>query len=150
LNCAFKWIQWIDGLYPILYKVTFDKLDTCHCQHVLASSVLIPSHANRVQHMQISEILLIRNCMPVKSLHQFFYYHSTWRAWNVEKLVWVHLNAQISVEYNQLPYHNSKFEVDCVTSVEESLIHALPLFNFLLNLYFNTVCGCKSQIFLFY
>jgi hypothetical protein len=59
-----------------LYKVTFGKVDTCHRQRALASALLIPSHANRVQHVQISEYLLIRNCMAIKSLHQYFYYHS--------------------------------------------------------------------------
>jgi hypothetical protein len=59
-----------------LYKVTFDKVDTCHCQHALATAMLIPFSANRVQHVQISEYLLIRNCMAIKSLHQIFYYHS--------------------------------------------------------------------------
>jgi hypothetical protein len=44
-----------------LCKVTFDKVDTCHRQRALASALLIPSHASRVQHMQISEYLLIRN-----------------------------------------------------------------------------------------
>jgi hypothetical protein len=43
-----------------LYKVTFDKMDTCHCQCALASAVLIPSDASKVQHMQIIEYLLIR------------------------------------------------------------------------------------------
>jgi hypothetical protein len=38
--------------------------------------MLIPSHASRVQHVQISEYLLNRNCMAVKSLHQIFYYHN--------------------------------------------------------------------------
>jgi hypothetical protein len=59
-----------------LCKVTFDKVDTCHRQHALASALLMPSHASRVQHMQISEFLLIKNCMAIKSLHQFFYYHN--------------------------------------------------------------------------
>jgi hypothetical protein len=63
----------------ILCKVTFYKVNTCHCQHVLANVVLIPSHASKVQHMQFSEYLLIRNCMVVKNLHQFFYYHNKHR-----------------------------------------------------------------------
>jgi hypothetical protein len=56
----------------ILYKVTFGKVDACHCQRVLASALLIPSHASRVQHMQISEYLLISNCMAVKIYIIFF------------------------------------------------------------------------------
>jgi hypothetical protein len=52
------------------------KVDTCHCQRALANALLIPSRANRVQHVQVSEYLLIRNCMVVKNLYQFFYYHS--------------------------------------------------------------------------
>jgi hypothetical protein len=63
----------IDGL--TLCKVTFGKVDMCHCQCTLASTVLILAHAKRVQHVQISEYLLIRNCMVVKTLHHFFYYH---------------------------------------------------------------------------
>jgi hypothetical protein len=62
-----------------LYEVTFGKVDTCHRQRALANALLIPSHANgvhNVQNVQISEYLLIRNCMPIKSLHQIFYYHS--------------------------------------------------------------------------
>jgi hypothetical protein len=47
-----------------------------HCQHALVSVVHIPSHTIRVQHVQISEYLLIKNCMVVKSLYQFFYFHS--------------------------------------------------------------------------
>jgi hypothetical protein len=39
-------------------------------------AVLIPSYANRVQHVQISEYLLIRNCIAIKSAYQFFYYHN--------------------------------------------------------------------------
>jgi hypothetical protein len=39
------------------YEVTFGKVDTCHRQHALASAVQIPSHASRVQHVQISEYL---------------------------------------------------------------------------------------------
>jgi hypothetical protein len=48
----------------------------CLCQCALASAMLIPSHTNRVQHVQFSEYLLIRNCTAIKNLHQFFYYHS--------------------------------------------------------------------------
>jgi hypothetical protein len=59
-----------------LYEVIFGKVDMCHHRRALANVVLIPSHASRVQHVQISEYLLIRNCMVVKSLHQFFYYHN--------------------------------------------------------------------------
>jgi hypothetical protein len=81
-----------------LCKVTFDKVDTCHRQCTLTSVVLIPSHANRVQQVQISEYLLIRNYMAVKSLSQFLYYHSKYlNNVKVEKLVCIHLNAQISV-----------------------------------------------------
>jgi hypothetical protein len=39
----------------ILCKVIFDKVDKCHCQLTLVNSVLIPSHASTIQHMQISE-----------------------------------------------------------------------------------------------
>jgi hypothetical protein len=59
-----------------LYEVTFGKVDTCHCHRALVSAVLIPSHANRLWHMQISKYLLIKNCMAIKSLHQIFYYHN--------------------------------------------------------------------------
>jgi hypothetical protein len=59
-----------------LSEVTFGKVDTCHRQRALASAMVIPSHASRVQHVHISEYLLIRNCMAIKSLDQFFYYHS--------------------------------------------------------------------------
>ena len=60
----------------ILYEVTFSKVGTCHRQHALDSAVLIPSYASRVQHVQISEYLLIKTCMAIKSLHRFFYYHN--------------------------------------------------------------------------
>jgi hypothetical protein len=56
----------------IFWEVAFGKVDTYHCQRAFASVVQIPSHANIVQHMQISQYLLIKNCMAVKSLHQFF------------------------------------------------------------------------------
>jgi hypothetical protein len=59
-----------------LREVILGKVDMCHCHRVLADAVLIPSHASRVQHVQISDYLLIRNCMVVKILHQFFYYHN--------------------------------------------------------------------------
>jgi hypothetical protein len=59
----------------ILCEVTFGQVDTCHRQHALVNAMHIPSHTSRVQHVQISEYFLIRNCMAVKSLHQFFYYH---------------------------------------------------------------------------
>jgi hypothetical protein len=59
-----------------LCEVTFGKVDRCHCQHALISAKLILFHASRVQHKQISEYLLIRNCMVVESLHQFFNYQS--------------------------------------------------------------------------
>jgi hypothetical protein len=59
-----------------LCKVTFSKVGTCHRQHALASAVLIPSYASRVQHVQISEYVLIKTCMAKKSLHRFFYYHN--------------------------------------------------------------------------
>jgi transaldolase len=49
---------------------------TCHRQCALAKAVLIPFHANRIQHVQISKYLLFRNYMGVKSLRQFFYYLS--------------------------------------------------------------------------
>jgi hypothetical protein len=60
----------------ILCTVTSGKVDMCHRQRALASAVLIPSHASRVQPVQISEYLLIRNCIVVKSLCQSFYYRS--------------------------------------------------------------------------
>jgi hypothetical protein len=53
----------------IFCEVTFDKVDMYHRQRALASAVLIPSHASRVQHVQISEYLLIRNYMALKNLH---------------------------------------------------------------------------------
>jgi hypothetical protein len=59
-----------------LYEVTFGKVNTCHCQYVLASVELIPSHANKVQHVQINEYLLIRNRMAIKSFYKKIYYHS--------------------------------------------------------------------------
>jgi hypothetical protein len=59
-----------------LYKVTFGQVDMCHHHRALVSVVHIPSHANKVQCVQISEYLLIRTYMAVKSLHQFDYYHS--------------------------------------------------------------------------
>jgi hypothetical protein len=58
----------IDGLC----KVTFDKVDMYQPQRALANAMLIPSHASKVQHVQINEYLLTRNCMTVKNLHQFF------------------------------------------------------------------------------
>jgi hypothetical protein len=59
-----------------LCKVTFDKVDTYHRHRVFASVVLIPSHANRVQYVQISEYLIIKNCMAANSSHYYFYYHN--------------------------------------------------------------------------
>jgi hypothetical protein len=59
-----------------LYECTFGQVDTYHRQRALISAMHIPFHANRIQHVQISECFLIKNCMAVKSLHQFFYYHS--------------------------------------------------------------------------
>jgi hypothetical protein len=44
-----------------LYKVTFVKVDMYHRQRALASKNLIPSHASKVQYVQISEYLLIKN-----------------------------------------------------------------------------------------
>jgi hypothetical protein len=58
-----------------LCEVTFSKVDMYHRQHALDSAVLIPSYASKVQHVQISEYLLIKTCMAIKILHQFFYYH---------------------------------------------------------------------------
>jgi hypothetical protein len=60
----------------ILCEVKFGKVDTYHRQHALASTIPIPFHANKVQHLQISEYLLIRNYMVGKNLDNFFYYHS--------------------------------------------------------------------------
>jgi hypothetical protein len=54
-----------------LGEVTFGKVDTCHRQLALAIAMLIPSHVDRLQHVQISEYLLIRNCMVIKSLQIF-------------------------------------------------------------------------------
>ena len=59
-----------------LREVTFDKVDMYHHHCTLASAVLIPFHVRRIQHMQISEYLLIRKCMAVKNLYQIFYYHN--------------------------------------------------------------------------
>jgi hypothetical protein len=56
----------------ILCEVTFNRVDMCHHQRTLANAVLIPSHVSRVQHVQISEYLLIRNYTVAKSFHQFF------------------------------------------------------------------------------
>jgi hypothetical protein len=53
----------------ILCKVTFGKVGTCHCQRALANAMLIPSYTSRVQHVQISEYLLIRNYEVVKKLY---------------------------------------------------------------------------------
>jgi hypothetical protein len=63
-----RWIQQLDGLYPLQYFLWM-----WHYQHALVSTVHIPSHAIKVQHVQFSEYLLIKNYMAVKSL---FYYHS--------------------------------------------------------------------------
>jgi hypothetical protein len=60
----------------ILCEVTFGKVDMCHRQQALASAVLISSHTNRVQHVQISKYLLIRKCMAIISLKQKNYYHN--------------------------------------------------------------------------
>jgi hypothetical protein len=59
-----------------LCEVISGKVDMCHCQLALISALLIPSYASRVQRVQINECLLIRNCIAVRSLHQFFYYHN--------------------------------------------------------------------------
>jgi hypothetical protein len=48
-----------------LCEVTFGKVDTYHCHCALVSAMLIPSHTNRVQHVQISEYGLIKNYMAV-------------------------------------------------------------------------------------
>jgi hypothetical protein len=40
------WIQQLNGLYPLQYF-----LWTWHCQHALVSTLHIPSHAIRVQHV---------------------------------------------------------------------------------------------------
>jgi hypothetical protein len=48
-----RWIQQIDGLYHL--RNYFCQVDTCHRQRALVSAVHIPSHASKVQCMQISE-----------------------------------------------------------------------------------------------
>ena len=62
----------IDGRY----KVTFDKVDMYQPQHALTNAMLIPSHASKVQHVQINEYLLTRNCMTGKKFTSIFYYHN--------------------------------------------------------------------------
>ena len=59
-----------------LSEVTFDKVDMCHRECAHASALLIPSHASKVQCVQISEYLIIRKYMAVKSLYLFFYSRS--------------------------------------------------------------------------
>jgi hypothetical protein len=46
LNCAFRWTQQLDGLYLLQYFFS-----SWHCQHALVSTMLITSHAIRVQHV---------------------------------------------------------------------------------------------------
>jgi hypothetical protein len=46
LNCANKWTQQLNGLYPLRYFFW-----TWYCQHVLVNTVHIPSHAIKVQHV---------------------------------------------------------------------------------------------------
>jgi hypothetical protein len=55
-----------------LCKVTFGQLDTCHCQRALINAMHIPSHARRVQCVQISEYFLIRNYIAVKKIASIF------------------------------------------------------------------------------
>jgi hypothetical protein len=66
----------VDGSNFTLCEVAFGKVNICNRQHARANAVLISFHASRVQHMQISEYLLIRNCRAVRSLYQFLYYYS--------------------------------------------------------------------------
>jgi hypothetical protein len=47
-------------------KLLLIKIDACHHHRVLASAVLITLHASKVQHVQFSEYLLIKNCMAKK------------------------------------------------------------------------------------
>jgi hypothetical protein len=74
LNCAFRWTLRLDKV--VLFEVTFGKVDTCHRQLAFVSALLIPSHANRVKYLQISEYLFINNCIVIKGLHLFFSYHN--------------------------------------------------------------------------
>jgi hypothetical protein len=46
LNFSNRWTQQLDGLYPLWYFFW-----RWHCQHVLVSTVHIPFHAIRVQHV---------------------------------------------------------------------------------------------------
>jgi hypothetical protein len=46
LNYVNRWTQQLDGLYPLWYFFW-----TWHCQHALVSTVHIPSHAIKVQHV---------------------------------------------------------------------------------------------------
>jgi hypothetical protein len=55
------------------YEVIFGQVDMCHRQRALASTVLIPSHASRVQHVQINEYLSIINCMVEKKFTSIFF-----------------------------------------------------------------------------
>ena len=71
LNCKFRWIQQSDGLYPLWYFFY-----TWHRQYALVRIVHIPSHISRVQHVKLSEYLLIKVCTVVKSLYQGFYFHN--------------------------------------------------------------------------
>jgi hypothetical protein len=45
-DCAFRWIQQLDGLYPLQYIFW-----TWHYEHALVNVVYIPSHVSKVQHM---------------------------------------------------------------------------------------------------
>jgi hypothetical protein len=56
-----------------LCKVTLGQIEKCHCQRALVNALHIPSHASNVQYVQINEYFLIRNCMAIKKLYQFFY-----------------------------------------------------------------------------
>jgi hypothetical protein len=46
LNCANRWTQRLDELYPLRYFFW-----TWHCHHVLVNTVHITSHAIRVHHV---------------------------------------------------------------------------------------------------
>ena len=105
LNCASRWTQQLDGLYPLWYFFW-----TWHGQGALVSVVHIPSYTSKVQHVKISENFLIKNCMVVKSLYQFFYYHSKY------------LNSMKCQENSMSP---SKCTIQCSTKAEFSMTDPL-------------------------
>jgi hypothetical protein len=78
-----------------------------HRQHALVSALHIPSNASRVQHVYISEYLLIKNCMAIKSLHQLFYYYNKY------------LNSMKCQEISMDP---SKCTIQCTFFEETTLV----------------------------